>query len=366
MSNAGAGEGGLHGPHWLCCSSVAAGGRAVVPVAAMFVFILSAVEEADRLNRAGKRSPMGRGRPVRPRIVVLTPRRFKSIHTNSPSHVPPLRQAAGRTRSGSHGDHEGAQGQEEELWHLEQGHDEREPRCGWLRGRGGVRVRPDRSPRLFPDRPQKENANRYNYRDRATINRIKMYKSGGVFVRDKNGKVLKAAPFQQRVKPGTVARIEPNRRWFGNTRVVGPRELEQFRDAMEEVKKDPYQVVMHRSKLPMSLVTGPTGPAPRVHILDTQPFGEVFGPNRRRKRPTLATLDVAELQQKATERADGYDESKDAAFKVDGYVPEQMEFKDPIFNKGQSKRIWGELYKVIDASDVIIQVLLAVGKNPRV
>ncbi len=26
------------------------------------------------------------------------------------------------------------------------------------------------------------------------------------------------------------------------------------------------------------------------------------------------------------------------------------------FDKGQSKRIWGELYKVVDSSDVVIQV----------
>ena len=30
--------------------------------------------------------------------------------------------------------------------------------------------------------------------------------------------------------------------------------------------------------------------------------------------------------------------------------------RDSIFEKGQSKRIWGELYKVVDSSDVIIQV----------
>lgn len=29
---------------------------------------------------------------------------------------------------------------------------------------------------------------------------------------------------------------------------------------------------------------------------------------------------------------------------------------DPMFLKGQSKRIWGELYKVIDSSDVLILV----------
>lgn len=27
-----------------------------------------------------------------------------------------------------------------------------------------------------------------------------------------------------------------------------------------------------------------------------------------------------------------------------------------MFEKGQSKRIWGELYKVVDSSDVIVQV----------
>jgi hypothetical protein len=30
-----------------------------------------------------------------------------------------------------------------------------------------------------------------------------------------------------------------------------------------------------------------------------------------------------------------------------------------MFDKGQSKRIWGELYKVVDSSDVVIQVPLS-------
>ena len=34
-----------------------------------------------------------------------------------------------------------------------------------------------------------------------------------------------------------------------------------------------------------------------------------------------------------------------------------------LFKAGQSKRIWGELYKVIDSSDVVIQVLDA--RNPE-
>lgn len=31
-----------------------------------------------------------------------------------------------------------------------------------------------------------------------------------------------------------------------------------------------------------------------------------------------------------------------------------------MFDKGQSKRIWGELYKVIDSSDVVVQVVFHV------
>ena len=37
-------------------------------------------------------------------------------------------------------------------------------------------------------------------------------------------------------------------------------------------------------------------------------------------------------------------------------INEKEEVRDPKFAKGQSKRIWNELYKVIDSSDVIIQV----------
>ncbi len=53
---------------------------------------------------------------------------------------------------------------------------------------------------------------------------------------------------------------------------------------------------------------------------------------------------------------------------VHRYVKKQSEETDDLFegekkgtrekgfDKGQSKRIWGELYKVVDSSDVVIQV----------
>lgn len=59
--------------------------------------------------------------------------------------------------------------------------------------------------------------------------------------------------------------------------------------------------------------------------------------------------------------SDTYDSAKDTDLVVDneGVTNEAM---FALFKAGQSRRIWGELYKVIDSSDVIIQVLDA--RNP--
>eukprot|EP00051_Salpingoeca_urceolata_P007069 m.93888 g.93888 ORF g.93888 m.93888 type:complete len:677 (-) comp15106_c0_seq3:57-2087(-) len=195
----------------------------------------------------------------------------------------------------------------------------------------------------------------FQRRDKATVNRLSMYKSGGKVVRDKNGQVLRAAPFQSKVASGTVARVEPNRRWFGNTRVIGQKDLEAFRESMTTAKNDPYQLVMHQKKLPMSLLHDPVSTS-RVHVLDTQPFETTFGKKAQRKRPNLAASDVSELAKSVEEKHEQYDVTKDRdlVLEDEGW---REEAREPIFQKGQSKRIWNELYKVIDASDVIIQVL---------
>ena len=41
---------------------------------------------------------------------------------------------------------------------------------------------------------------------------------------------------------GTQARVEPNQRWFGNTKVIGQKALQTFQDEMGKVMKDPYKV----------------------------------------------------------------------------------------------------------------------------
>mgnify|MGYP002385752586 CR=1 FL=1 len=79
-----------------------------------------------------------------------------------------------------------------------------------------------------------------------------MYKSGRA-VRDEDGKIIKAGIFQSKEIP--KARVQADRRWFGNTRVIGQKALESFREEIANKVHNPYQVLLKQSKLPMSLLT---------------------------------------------------------------------------------------------------------------
>jgi len=193
-------------------------------------------------------------------------------------------------------------------------------------------------------------------RSKTTINRLKMYRSGGRAIRAKNGQVITPMPFQSWTPSGTMARIEPNRRWFGNTRVIGQRELATFRDAISDLKQDPYSFVVKQNKLPMSLLTDPKASG-KTHILSAESFESTFGKKSKRKRPMLASHSMDELRSKAEERSDSYDPAKDRDLKAGPADDIRKAHREDIFRKGQSKRLWGELYKVIDSSDVVVQVL---------
>jgi nuclear GTP-binding protein len=83
---------------------------------------------------------------------------------------------------------------------------------------------------------------------------------------------------------------------------------------------------------------------------------ETFSKNRRRKRPNIALDTIDQVFDKADEDTEKYipDKDIDLIRESDGTGALQ---KNPLLNAGQSKRIWGELYRVLDSSDVIIQVL---------
>ena len=69
----------------------------------------------------------------------------------------------------------------------------------------------------------------------------------------------------------------------------------------------------------------------------------------------MAGLD--ELMTHVEEKKEGYDENKDGDYHKNDVINEKDEARHAIFEKGLSKRIWEELYKVIDSSDVLIYVL---------
>ncbi|CAI4225741.1 unnamed protein product [Auanema sp. JU1783] len=212
---------------------------------------------------------------------------------------------------------------------------------------------------MNPNRPNETKDT--SKRSRATINRLRMYKSFKA-IRDKNGKILKAAPFQGWLNSGTQARVEPNRKWFGNTKVVGQEQLQKFQENLGKVIKDPFQVVMKQTALPITLLQE-KAKQQRVHITETESFEYTFGKKSLRKKAKISVENLEDLAKTAEDAAGGYDATKDRALETDGAELNRFENQNPLFRAGQSNRVWGELYKVIDSSDVIIQVIDA--RNPQ-
>lgn len=90
------------------------------------------------------------------------------------------------------------------------------------------------------DRPKSVAAGGSQMRDKATIKRIKMYKNFKP-QRDRSGKITKAAPFQERLPMGSVARVEPNRKWFGQFLFLTARLLSSYQISNFFVYSRKYQ-----------------------------------------------------------------------------------------------------------------------------
>lgn len=196
-------------------------------------------------------------------------------------------------------------------------------------------------------------------RSKASIKRLNMYKSGAP-IRNRKGKII-GGDLLSKNRTGNkamekMARVAPNRRWFGNTRVIGQQELDEFREKMSEKVTDPYSVILRRRQLPMALLSEPK--AKSMNLLSAESFSNTFGPNKRRKRPKLKNNSLADLVSNAEKSAKEFEETYDAmADQLKTDVDAKDAAQEDIFLKGQSKRIWQELYKVLDCSDVVIQVL---------
>ncbi|KAI1182061.1 nucleolar GTP-binding protein 2 [Nemania serpens] len=217
------------------------------------------------------------------------------------------------------------------------------------------------------------------YRDAKRVRALNIRKDHGPR-RNAEGKIVQAAKYQSRDAP--VARIEPNRRWFQNTRVISQDSLAQFRDAMAEKASDPYSVLLKSNKLPMTLIRdGSDVPGLKQHqakmAIETSSFADTFGPKSQRKRVKLGVSSLTDLAEDTENSMDTYKERLEQARLLSGAGENNEEGGEdrvdeadplslaiePVFQKGQSKRIWNELYKVLDSSDVVIHVLDA--RNPE-
>jgi nuclear GTP-binding protein len=212
-------------------------------------------------------------------------------------------------------------------------------------------------------------------RDKSTINRLNMYR-GGKPVRNKSGKIT-GGDFMSMGKSGNkdvdagTGRVQADRRWFGNTRVVSATQLDRFREVMASKAADPYAVVLHSKALPMGLLVDNKAQR-RAHLLSAVSFEDTFGKRAVRKRPRIAAGDLAELASASARSGDAFAEGAGAAgggggggggsglptSEADGPdFSSRTGARDAVLSKGTSRRIWSELYRVMDCSDVVVQVL---------
>eukprot|EP00659_Diplonema_papillatum_P008476 gene8476-13075_t len=189
-------------------------------------------------------------------------------------------------------------------------------------------------------------------------------------VRDKKtGEIIKGSALDHNDKneKGKMARIAPDRKWFGASHVIGQDAMQTFKDVMGKKLNDPYSVLIKPSKLPLALLEEPKS---KPNLLERKElnFKETFGKSARRKRVQLKAQTINELNDTAEQKRVGYAEMKDRQLLKNvelekdplaptGQVARDMTADRTGFVKGQSGRIWNELWKVIDSSDVILQVL---------
>ena len=182
-------------------------------------------------------------------------------------------------------------------------------RAGKLNGArraGNASTNPERVPTA------KAKAGAPSVRSKATINRLNLYRSK--VKRDKSGAIVKGGlPVGQQVRDMQAARVQPDRRWFGNTRVVGQQELQDFREQVAQTAADPYAVLLRRHKLPMGLLKDGNIKKGRVDLLRAESYKQTFGSKAQRKRPKLsADSEYASLVATAQASAAKYDPEVDS------------------------------------------------------
>jgi len=98
-------------------------------------------------------------------------------------------------------------------------------------------------------------------------------------------------------------------------------------------------------------------------LLQVESFKDTFGPKMKRKRPNISITDLEAMVRSVEEKQETYNPVKDVDLHKNDVIDARDGARHKIFDKGLSRRIWEELYKVIDSSDVLINVVDA--RNPN-
>eukprot|EP01105_Mastigella_eilhardi_P021471 TRINITY_DN5199_c0_g1_i1.p1 TRINITY_DN5199_c0_g1~~TRINITY_DN5199_c0_g1_i1.p1 ORF type:complete len:921 (-),score=296.33 TRINITY_DN5199_c0_g1_i1:50-2752(-) len=197
-----------------------------------------------------------------------------------------------------------------------------------------------------PNRPRVK----ANMRTKADIKRISMYRQRPK--RDENGRIT-YQELQSKELPNT--RIQPDRRWFGNVHTVGQKQLETFQEELDKAQKNPFTVLLKYQKVPWGLLASSKQQEANPHLLDVETYDNTFGPKSLRKHAKVQYSDFSEYLSHAEAASTKYTEGSDRNIKAEREAKPERRAK--MFDKGQSRRIWGELWKVVDSSDVIVEVL---------
>lgn len=181
------------------------------------------------------------------------------------------------------------------------------------------------------------------FRSKSTIKMLNMYNQ-------------KPDVEKMKERPSGPARIEPKPTWFGNVRTIDQKSLEKLRVEYKQKVNDPYTILLKSKKTPLSLIKE-NDDKPTVSLLQCEKYEDTFGPKARRIRPKIQAESLEELANKCSEKDKGYNIDKDRDLKRTIPISERDENRDKRIEAGQSKRIWEELYKVLDSSDVVVMVL---------
>ena len=138
-------------------------------------------------------------------------------------------------------------------------------------------------------------------RDRSTIKRLKMYNDKAI--RDKKGRIIQQR-FMRYDTDEPVSRIHPDRRWFGNTKVISQKQLQLFQQEMTKSIHDPFQIVLKTKKLPYGLIADITQNSNNTinkinKNISKESFVHTFGPKFRQKKPKLKANSLESFAKRA-------------------------------------------------------------------